>query len=151
MNRSNRRAVTITATLAALMLGTYGQTAFAAGDDEPIHEANASTTSRPDAAGACNERTGRPDAPLTLLVQPPTGGTVRLTYVPVDGWKLDTPNATPQDNQGRVTTVAASQAQASRGKGEPMTVFIDGPSGFTYIWKQDQGWTFAGRITDRMQ
>jgi len=32
---------------------------------------------------------------------------------------------------------------------EPLTVFIDGPSGFMYAWNRDDGWTFVGKIADR--
>jgi hypothetical protein len=32
---------------------------------------------------------------------------------------------------------------------EPLTVFIDGPSGFTYVWNRDGGWKFVGKIADR--
>jgi hypothetical protein len=30
-----------------------------------------------------------------------------------------------------------------------MTVFIDGPTGFTYVWMRDQGWKYVGRLADR--
>ncbi|TDN69231.1 hypothetical protein [Paraburkholderia sp. BL10I2N1] len=151
MKRSDRRAGLITATLAALTLGTFGHITFAATDGEPNHEARIETTTGRNAATPCKEHASSADAPLTLLVQPPVGSTVRLTYVPADGWKLDTPDAAPKATQGRVTPVATSRHEDSHGKNEPMTVFIDGPTGYTYIWIQDKGWTFAGHVTDRIQ
>jgi hypothetical protein len=27
-------------------------------------------------------------------------------------------------------------------------VFIDGPSGFTYVWNRDGGWKFIGKLVD---
>lgn len=33
--------------------------------------------------------------------------------------------------------------------GEPLTVFIDGPSGFTFVWDRDGGWKFVGKIVDK--
>jgi hypothetical protein len=151
MKRSDRHAGLIKATLAALMFGTYDQVTFAATAGEPTHETRVETTTGRNAATPCKEQASSANAPLTLLIQPPVGNTVRLTYVPADGWKLDTPDAAPRAAQGRVTPVATSQHEESHGKNEPMTVFIDGPSGYTYIWTRDQGWKFAGRITDRIQ
>jgi len=29
-----------------------------------------------------------------------------------------------------------------------LTVFIDGPSGFTYVWNRDGGWKFIGKLVD---
>jgi hypothetical protein len=151
MKRSDRRAGLITATLAVLTFGTYGHITFAATDGEPTHETRKETTTGRKAATPCEEQASSANSPLTLLIQPPVGSTVRLTYVPADGWKLDTPDAAPKATQGRVTPVGTSRHEESHGKNEPMTVFIDGPTGYTYIWIQDKGWKFAGRITDRIQ
>jgi hypothetical protein len=30
----------------------------------------------------------------------------------------------------------------------PLTVFIDGPSGFTYVWHRDDGWKCVGMLVD---
>jgi hypothetical protein len=32
---------------------------------------------------------------------------------------------------------------------EPLTVFIDGPTGFTFVWMRDAGWKFVGRVVDQ--
>ncbi|SEC68724.1 hypothetical protein SAMN02787142_1793 [Burkholderia sp. WP9] len=151
MKRSNRRAAMITATLAALMSATYGQITFAATDGEPTHEASLETTTGHDAAAPCKAQASNANSPLTVLIQPPAGGTMRLTYVPADGWKLDAADAAPKAAKGRVTPVGTSRREDNRGASQPTTVFIDGPTGYTYIWRQDLGWTFAGRVTDRIQ
>ncbi|BFG81687.1 hypothetical protein PTKU46_97210 [Paraburkholderia terrae] len=141
----------ITATLAALTFGTHDHITFAATDGEATHEVGNATTTARNAATPCKEPASSANSPLTLLIQPPVGGTVRLTYVPTKGWKIDTPDAAPKATPGRVTPVGSPRLEDSHGKSEPMTVFIDGPTGYTYIWRQDQGWTFAGRIADGIQ
>jgi hypothetical protein len=141
----------IAATLAALISGTDGHIAFAATDGEPTYEASIETPTARNATTPCKELASSANSPLTVFVQPPAGSTMRLTYVPADGWKLDTPDAAPKAAKGRVTPVATSRPEKSRATSEPMTVFIDGPTGYTYIWRQDQGWTFAGRVTDHIQ
>jgi hypothetical protein len=30
-----------------------------------------------------------------------------------------------------------------------LTVFVDGPTGFTFMYVLDEGWKFVGRIADR--
>lgn len=151
MKRSNRRAAMITAALAALMSATYAHLAFAATDGEPTHDASIAGTTGHDAATPYKAQASKANAPLTLLIQPPAGGTMRLTYVPADGWKLDAADAAPKAAKGRVTPVGTSRREDNRGTSQPITVFIDGPTGYTYIWRQDLGWTFAGRVTDRIQ
>jgi len=29
--------------------------------------------------------------------------------------------------------------------------FIDGPTGYTYVWVADQGWKFVGKVTQRIR
>ncbi|MBN3753205.1 hypothetical protein G3N95_09635 [Paraburkholderia sp. Tr-20389] len=87
--------------------------------------------------------------PLTLMIQSPAGGAVRLTYLPDDGWKADPAGAVEK------ATVSVPQSDANSVLDEatrkPMTVFIDGPTGFTYFWSREHGWKFVGRLTDRLQ
>ncbi|HWT38882.1 MAG TPA: hypothetical protein VN289_21520 [Paraburkholderia sp.] len=87
--------------------------------------------------------------PLTLMIQSPAGGAVRLTYVPDDGWKAD-PAVTVEKAAVSVPQPDVDPAldEATR---KPMTVFIDGPTGFTYFWSREHGWRFVGRLTDRLQ
>jgi hypothetical protein len=87
------------------------------------------------------------DSPLTLVIQSASGGTSRLTYVENDGWRLDDSDATLKPGEARLTPVTTQPEQP--GAKQPLTVFIDGPSGFTYIWVRDEGWKFVGRIAER--
>jgi hypothetical protein len=95
------------------------------------------------------QETGIAHSPLTLLVQSPGGSTNRLTYIQDDGWTLDDRDASIEQTEGRVTPAAASQQKEDAVSNHPLTVFIDGPSGYTYVWIRDQGWKFVGHITDR--
>jgi hypothetical protein len=86
-------------------------------------------------------------SPQTLMVQNVSGGTSRLTYVENNGWRLDNPDAGPKPGDVRVTSLATQPEEP--GAKQPLTVFFDGPSGFTYIWVRDEGWKFVGRIAER--
>ena len=87
--------------------------------------------------------------PLTLDVQTPSGGTSRLTYVDDDGWRLDDRDARLKPTEARITPASTEQLKETSGGERPMTVFIDGPTGYTYVWIRDQGWKFVGHLSDR--
>jgi hypothetical protein len=50
-----------------------------------------------------------------------------------------------------VAFTADSAASASSSSGaHPLSVVVDGPTGFVYVWTQDsEAWRFVGRISDR--
>jgi hypothetical protein len=87
--------------------------------------------------------------PLTLMIQSPAGGAVRLTYVPDDGWKADSTVTVARAAVSVPQSDVDSALDESTRK--PMTVFIDGPTGFTYFWSREHGWKFVGRLMDRGQ
>jgi hypothetical protein len=88
-------------------------------------------------------------SPLTLTLQTPSGGTSRLTYVHEDGWRLEDYAAPSKQDEARITPTSAERQQEASSSEQPMSVFIDGPTGFTYVWVADQGWKFVGRLSDR--
>ena len=47
------------------------------------------------------------------------------------------------------STTPAPAAKEAVLDDEPLSVFIDGPSGFTFVWNRDGGWKFVGKVTDR--
>jgi len=110
--------------------------------------ASATTTAEP-------ERVGR-ESPLTLYAEDPRGNAFRLILVQGTGWKYAT-GWDPADREGeslfRKTTFGsrtrAPAASVAITENEPLTVFIDGPSGFMYAWNRDDGWKFVGKIADR--
>ena len=95
---------------------------------------------------------GSARGPLMLTIQSPSGGALRLTYVADEGWQAD-PMAVGA--KPRVAAVSMPQPDADPDMDEatrkPMTVFIDGPTGFTYFWSREHGWKFVGRLTGQVQ
>jgi len=92
-----------------------------------------------------------------LLLRGPTGDPSTLTFSAESGWRL---------NRGWDVVARAPQGE---GMGQPMkatlkppplppdqqpalarplTVFIDGPTGFTFMYTFDQGWKFVGQIAN---
>ncbi|SAK68107.1 hypothetical protein AWB82_03934 [Caballeronia glebae] len=87
--------------------------------------------------------------PLAFTVQTPSGGTSRLIYAEDDGWRLDDRDARLKPTEARITPASAEPQKEASGGERPMTVFIDGPTGFTYVWMRDQGWKYIGRLAGR--
>lgn len=148
MKGSNTAARLLLATLTIVTLVTCDRVALAAttGDSPDAIQVKAVATR--NAPAKHEQETAITHSPLTLLVQSPGGSTLRLTYIQDDGWKLDDRDVSLERTEGRVTPTAASQQEDGIAN-RPLTVFIDGPTGYTYVWIRDHGWKFVGRITDQ--
>jgi hypothetical protein len=131
---------------AALTLATVARTGAAAGGAGCADGAQVDPTAAHNAA-VRREQTGAATSPLTLVVKSASGSTSRLTYVENDGWQFDDSDASLKRGEARLTPVTTQRGEP--GAKQPLTVFIDGPSGFTYIWVRDEGWKFVGRIAER--
>jgi hypothetical protein len=88
----------------------------------------------------------------TLLLSGPDGRPSTLAYSADGGWRMHAGwDAQARSDAARpVKAVAMQPAQQGDGplSERPLTVFVDGPTGFTYIYLFDQGWKFVGRIAD---
>ena len=157
MNTLNMRR-TLCAALTGIALAAVTQVSCAA----PIVASDVQTSgltrtapSMPATAIAEPHHSGR-GSPLTLYLEGVRGNAFRLVHVEGAGWKYadgwkspDRPTESPFRKVAfwsRTPTPAATTALTD---GDPLTVFIDGPSGFTYVWDRDDGWKFVGRIADR--
>ena len=95
-------------------------------------------------------------SPLTLYVEDSSGNTFRLIRVEGAGWKY----AEGRKSSGSAaaslfrrvvfrSTAPARPAKEVTPDDEPLTVFIDGPSGFTFVWHRESGWKFVGKVSDK--
>jgi hypothetical protein len=106
----------------------------------------------PHATEAPAVAAGKPSAPLTLFIEDPSGNPLRLVHVQgegwrsASGWKAVDRAGVPLQKTALPSATPPRSADAPSPAEEPLTVFIDGPSGFTYVWLRDAGWKFVGRI-----
>jgi hypothetical protein len=129
----------------AATIGTFGIPGMATAGS-----AEAGTVEVARAPIPCGSQDVAGSGPLTLYIQPPAGRIMRLTYSVNDGWHASmTRGATAQMADAAYSV--ASQTEPESEAGQPMTVFIDGPTGYTYFWIPEIGWKFVGRVTDRIQ
>jgi hypothetical protein len=71
-------------------------------------------------------------ATVVLSLHAPDGGTARLVRVPGRGWTYG--------DAGLRKTSSATPTEP------PQSVFIDGPTGYTFVYIQDAGWKFVGVV-----
>lgn len=151
MKRSNTAVRCIIAMLISVTLAAFGQAAFAATVTTGGECLNAKPTSAAvtDSAPLPTEmKTASNNSPLTLFIEAPTGDTLRLTYLPPEGWKFARADGSKQ-TEAALAPTAMPLSEESSAADEPLTVFIDGPTGFTYVWMRDAGWKFVGRVANR--
>ena len=87
--------------------------------------------------------------PLALRLEDAAGNPVRLVHVQGAGWQFAhaARGANPALRKTALTS-ATPPADGATDDDLPLTVFIDGPSGFTYVWSRGGGWTYVGRLAD---
>jgi len=92
-------------------------------------------------------------APLTLLLSGPKGDRSALVYSADSGWRMQPGWEVTADADAtqplKVALPVPPEPPADRPALErPLTVFLDGPTGFTFIYLQDEGWKFVGQIAN---
>jgi len=95
-------------------------------------------------------------APLTLLLNGPADNPSTLIYTAEAGWRLhagwDAGAQRGQDANGQSLKTALKPPQIPTDEqpllGRPLTVFIDGPTGFTFIYAFEEGWKFVGQVAN---
>lgn len=82
-----------------------------------------------------------PEAVLSLSVATPSGAVQSLEFRGTDGWRVV--------NQGGVQSVKLSlsetSASADNAAAQPLAVFLDRPTGSTFVYLPEAGWKYLGR------
>ena len=155
MKRSNPRKP-VSPVLIGIALAAMAQLSYAARDLASQTQTTGLTRAVQDTSATASAERGIADqgSPLTLYLEDTNGNAFRLIQVPGAPWKFaEGWKSSGRDNSAfQRTEFAASSrttsSDAGVAYGDPLTVFIDGPSGFTFVWNQDEGWKFVGKIAD---
>jgi hypothetical protein len=88
-----------------------------------------------------------------LLLEDSDGKQFQLVYVLGCGWKQMSAGKTGDAGVARpamsLTPISASHAETPAAtSADPMAVFIDGPTGYTFAWTAEGGWKFVGYLSD---
>jgi hypothetical protein len=95
------------------------------------------------------------NAAPTILLSGPSGDRFTLVHSADAGWRLQAGwNAEERSKSAGLTkavlaTVGALPVGEQQALERPLTVFVDGPTGFTFMYVLDGGWKFVGRLADR--
>lgn len=89
----------------------------------------------------------------TIMLSGPTGDRLTLVHSPDAGWLLQAGWVPGQDDSARPTKAVYSDVRSSEADDQsvlerPLTVFVDGPTGYTFIYLLDEGWKFVGKVAD---
>jgi len=148
---------TLSAALAGLALVAIAQVSYAADVASETSIAGLMGTGQSTLATASAEprRAGR-GSPFTLYAEDPNGNAFRLVRVEGGAWKYAEGWRPPARagnwlfrKTGFGSTIPAPVATEAVPDEEPLSVFIDGPSGFMFVWNRDSGWKFVGKAADR--
>ena len=153
MKTSNVRR-TLSAALAGLALVAIAHASYAAADvASETQIAGLMGTAR--ATAPAESPSGGRGSPFTLYAKDPNGNAFRLVRVKGGAWRYAEGWKSPDRagkwlfrNTGFGSTPAPAANKAVLDE-EPLSVFIDGPSGFMFVWNRDGGWKFVGTVADR--
>jgi len=89
-----------------------------------------------------------------LLLSGPTGARFTLVQSADAVWRLHAgwnagEGANAAQSTKSVLRTAGAPADEQSVLERPLTVFVDGPTGYTFIYALDEGWKLIGRLADR--
>ena len=150
-----RRA--LSAALTGLALAAITQVSYAAGDvaNETQIASLTEGSQLALAPAIADPRRAERGSPLTLYMEDSDGNAFRLVHVQGTGWRYaeawKSPNSADASLPHKVALKSKTSAPPAKGatpEDEPLTVFIDGPSGFTFVWDREGKWKFVGKIAN---
>lgn len=85
-------------------------------------------------------------SPLNIVVNGQNGTTFRLVYSSGSGWSFAAQPglkvAVAESRKGAAGPIQALPTDT------PQSVFVDGPSGYVFVYVIDEGWRFVGNVAD---
>jgi hypothetical protein len=88
----------------------------------------------------------RERAPLSIAIDGPKGTSFRLVYNGGNGWQFANYSAT------KLVSVAQQAGPTGLIEALPtdtlQSVFVDGPTGYVFVYVIDEGWRFVGSVAD---
>ena len=142
-------ASTRSATRIGLAIAAFTLAGYAAGGltSEQLAQAAPAQTSTSGEAQPCSA-----DPSQTLLLKSPDGKAFQLVHFRGCGWKQMAAEELRDDGlqlpQMSFAPISAAHAEASaQPTADPLAVFIDGPTGYTFVYTAENGWKFVGYLS----
>ncbi|HSC08690.1 MAG TPA: hypothetical protein VLD59_17845 [Steroidobacteraceae bacterium] len=81
----------------------------------------------------------------TIFLEDAQGHSFRLAHFSRCGWKY----ISDRDDSGpKLSFAPVAESRAAAPNADPLAVFVDGPTGYTFAYTQDTGWRFVGHIAN---
>ena len=84
----------------------------------------------------------------TIFLEDAQGQSFRLAYFSECGWKYISNRDDSEPTLGRLSFSPVAESHADTPTADPLAVFVDGPTGYTFAYVQDTGWKFIGQVTN---
>jgi hypothetical protein len=90
---------------------------------------------------------------LAIRLSGPLGDRSTLVYSADAGWRMHA-GWSAEDRAGPARSLVAAAGTSGMvvegrpGLEQPSTVFVDGPTGYTFIHVPEEGWKFVGRVAE---
>jgi hypothetical protein len=84
----------------------------------------------------------------TIFLEDARGHSFRLAHFSECGWKYVSSRDESETALGNLSFSPVAESRADTPSEEPLAVFVDGPTGYTFAYVQDAGWKFVGKVTN---
>jgi hypothetical protein len=84
----------------------------------------------------------------TISLEDAQGQSFRLAHFSECGWKYISNRDESEPTLGKLSLSPVAESRADTPYEDPLAVFVDGPTGYTFAYVQDTGWKFIGQVTN---
>ena len=84
----------------------------------------------------------------TIFLEDAQGHSFRLAHFSGCGWKYISGRDESEPALGKLSFSPVAESHADTPSEDPLAVFVDGPTGYTFAYVQDTGWQFVGQVTN---
>jgi hypothetical protein len=133
----------------SLLTIAFAAASCAADDMNFEHRFASLTRTSPAASPSASGESCANEAPLQALpLNGPHGESLELDYFRGCGWKFAGAASADSADVTKVgfATHSGRSAAAPAAARDPLVVFIDGPTGYTFVWTPESKWKFVGSV-----
>ncbi|HJS22606.1 MAG TPA: hypothetical protein VJ764_08095 [Steroidobacteraceae bacterium] len=82
----------------------------------------------------------------TISLEDAQGRSFRLAHFSDCGWKYLPSRAESGPTLGKLSLSPVAESRADTPIEDPLAVFVDGPTGYTFAYIREAGWKFVGHV-----
>ena len=102
-------------------------------------------TEQPQTSAATSAPCSGQEPSQTIFLEDSQGHSFRLAHLSRCGWKYI---SSREESGPSLSFSPVAESRADTPTDDPLAVFVDGPTGYTFAYTQDAGWKFVGHVTN---